>query len=365
MQAEIVTAAERLDQVGPAWERLWQRSDGSVFQSHGWVSGWWAAQGARSGLRLHIGLCWDGEDLAAVIPCVTRRHRGVRVLEWAAKECSDYCDAIAGPEAQDALARTWQAVVAAGGFHVIYLSHVRPGAALPQLFEAGRTIPAGLRLGTRAEQTLQVRGNGLTGAGWFRTLPKKVRNNHTRGKRILEELGTLSIGAVDGPGIAGTLDRMVQFKSTWLDATMQRNTLLDSGALGLRSLVDTLRQRQALQVFSITCGGELVAGLVNIVRGNRAAAFFSAFDRRFDRASPGTVIIVELLLWAFDHGIPEVDFLCGDEPYKFKFANARTELASYVGARTLLGRAALAAGEWADRSRPNPAAVKPARLAAA
>lgn len=361
MRAEVITATERLDQVGAAWERLWQRFSGSVFQSHGWIRAWWAAQEAGSGLRLHIGLCWDGLDLVAVIPCVTRSHRGVRVLEWAAKECSDYCDAVARPDAREALAGAWQAIVDAGGFHVVYLSHVRPGAILPRMLEAGRAAPAALRLGTRAEQTLQVRSNGLTGGGWFRTLSKKARNNHTRGKRILEEHGALGIGAVSEPDIAGTLDHMVRLKSAWLQANTQRNALLDRDACGLRSLVDHLRRQQALQVFSITCDGELVAGLVNIVRGDRAAAFFSAFDRRFDRASPGTIVIAEFLLWAFDHGVPEVDFLCGDEPYKFKFANARTELASYVGARTLLGRAALAVGKWADKSSLNRAAAEPAR----
>lgn len=365
MQAEVVKATERLNQVGPAWERLWHRSNGSVFQSHGWVSAWWSAQKSASGLRLQVGLCWDGGDLAAVIPCVTRTHRGVRVLEWAAKECSDYCDAVAGPDARETLAKAWQAIVESGGFHVVYLSHVRPGAALSWLLETGRRPPAVLRLGHRAEQTLQVRSNGLASAGWFRTLSKKARNNHTRGKRILEESGTLQIGAVDGLGIAGTLDRMVRLKSIWLETNMQRSTLLDRGACGLRSLVDLLERQQALQVFSMTCDGELVAGLVNIVRGNHAAVFFSAFDRRFDRASPGTVVIVEFLLWAFDHGIPEVDFLCGNEPYKFKFANAQTELASYVGARTMLGRAALAAGEWADKSRVSSAAAEPVRLAVA
>ena len=56
-------------------------------------------------------------------------------------------------------------------------------------------------------------------------------------------------------------------------------------------------------------------------------------------------------MWAFDRGLPEVDFLCGDEPYKFRFADARTELASFVGARTLLGRGALLAGERMERFR--------------
>ena len=76
--------------------------------------------------------------------------------------------------------------------------------------------------------------------------------------------------------------------------------------------------------------------------------------------------MVEYLTWAFDHGMAEVDFLCGEEQYKFKFATAQTELASYVGAKTWIGGIALALGERLDQRRQpeKPAeAVSPGRLA--
>lgn len=351
-RSEVVTSTQRLGEIAPAWEQLYRRSTSVIFQSHAWIEAWWASRDATSGLRLQIGLRWgDHDELQAIIPCVTRRYQGVRVLEWAAKECSDYCDAIVGPKSGDALEKAWQAVLAAGGFSVVYLSHVRPDAALPRLLcDTGRPTSL-LRLGRRTEQTLQVCSNGHTGGSWFRTLSKKARNNHLRGKRIIEEFGALTIGIVDPQGVAGVVDQMVRLKSIWLSTHGQLNPLLDREGRGLRVQVDVLARQQALQVFAVTSDGQLVAGLVNIVRDGRAAAFFSAFDERFDRASPGTVVLVEFLLWAFDHGISDVDLLCGNEGYKLKFANRVTDLSSYVGARTMLGHAALAAGEWLDRSR--------------
>lgn len=358
LRTELLTAPDRLEDVGPAWGRLWQRAGGSPFQGHGWITAWWKGRDPAAGLRLHIGLCWDGDELAAVIPCATRRHRGVRVLEWAAKDCSDYCDAITDGDRM-ALLRTWQAMTGGGGFQVAYLSHVRPDAAFRLLADGGSDRGLGsavvLRPSARTDQALQVRSHGLTGAEWFRTLSKKARNNHTRGKRIVAEAGRLSVSVGDGSAEPAKLERMIELKQRWLVSSGRRNRLFDHDARALRQLVAYLRASGAMQLFSLDCDGRLVAGLVSIVDKGRVAAFFAAFDPRFDRASPGTLVIVEQLMWAFDRGFAEVDFLCGDEPYKSRFADARTELAAYVGARTLLGRAAVTADEWLLRLRPKPA----------
>ncbi len=363
LRTEIVTSAARFDALGPAWDRLWRGTGRSVFQSHGWIRAWLTAQPPGEGPDLLVGLCWDGDDLVAAIPGAISRRRGLRVLEWAAKACSDYCDALAWPPGGPGLAMAWRAMAGAGDFHVAYLSHVRPGATIRLLAGSGSDRPVPLRPSRRADQTLQVRSRGLTGAAWFRTLNKKARNNHTRGKRIIGEMGALSV--VIGDGRSGRDDaifeRMIELKRQWLAATGQRSVVLDHDACTLRHLFDYLRSCSCLQVFRLECDGVLVAGLVSVVQERQVAAFFSAFDPRFDRASPGTLAIVEQLVWAFDRGLPEVDFLCGDEPYKFRFADARTELASFVGARTLLGRGALLAGEQMERLRgPAGAAVSDA-----
>lgn len=363
MRTEIIETPSRMAEVGPAWNDLWQRSTQSVFQSHGWIASWFGSRQASDQSRLCVGLCWMEDRLLAVLPLVTRRHRGVRVVEWAAKDCSDYCDAIVDPDLADgraALELVWAAVVNAGRFDVAYLSHVRPNAEAAKLFT--RPLALKLKPGHRLARSLQVRNEGGTGHSWFRSLNKKARNNHTRGMRIVGEAGPVAIRVSElGAPTDAVLERMISLKQEWLICTKQSNAILNNGAMALRALVKELSRQQVLRVFSIHCGDTLVAGSVNIVSGTHMQAFFAAYDPKFDRASPGTLVMVEYINWAFDNGITEVDFLCGEEEYKFKFANAQTDLASFVGARTLIGKTALAVGERLDRARQPD---KPAEVAA-
>ena len=364
MQTEIVTSSDRLAEIGPAWDALWSRSSQSVFQNHGWIMAWFACRQAGDQSRLRVGLCWADGQLLAAMPFITRRHRGVRVLEWAAKDCSDYCDAIVDPNpdvGRQALEKAWAAVVASTGFDVAYLSHVRPDAAVGALF-AGWSRSMRLKPGHRSARSLQVGGGGANGHDWFRSLNKKARNNHTRGMRILGETGSVSVRVSEsGAAADAVLERMIALKQEWLVSTGQKNEILDNDAFVLRALIKELSRQKVLQVFSIHCGETMVAGSLNIVNDTRMQAFFAAYDPVFDRASPGTLVMVEYLTWAFDHGMAEVDFLCGEEQYKYKFATAQTDLASYVGARTWIGRIALAAGERLDRTRQP---EKPVELAA-
>lgn len=362
MQIELVTTPGRLAEVGPAWDTLWSRGSQSVFQSHGWIMAWFGSRQAGDRSRLCVGLCWAGDRLAAVMPFITRRHRGVRVLEWAAKDCSDYCDAIVDPDMTagwQALEKVWAAVVASTGFDVAYLSHVRPDAVVGPLF-AGWSRSIRLKPGQRSARSLQVGSNGASGHDWFRALNKKARNNHTRGMRIVGETGPVAVRVSEaGQATDAVLERMIALKQEWLVSTGQKNEILNNDALVLRALIKELARQNVLRVFSIHCGKAIVAGSLNIVSGTRMQAFFAAYDPAFDRASPGTLVMVEYLTWAFDHGMTEVDFLCGEEQYKFKFATAQTDLASYVGARTWIGGIALAVGEYLDRSRQP---EKPAEL---
>ncbi len=356
LTTEVIATAARLDAVGPAWDALWRQTGQGIFQSHGWVRAWWAAQGPKPARRLRIGLCWQGDGLVAAIPCAITRRRGVPVLEWAAKECSDYSDAIAGSDAGAALGQAWRALVQSGGFHVLYLGHIRPGAVAELLTEAGRGLPCTLRPSAWGEQTLQASSGGLSGEAWFRGLSKKARNNHRRGRRLLEQSGAVSVRVGDGADAPEAVERLIALKRHWLAANRQRNVLLDDDARILRGLMAYLRDRGALQVLSLHCGDEVVAGLVSIVDESEAAAFLTAFDPRFDRASPGTIALAELIMRSFDSGRRRVDFLCGAEAYKFKFANESTPLAAFVGARTAFGRAALQVWERLDgwRAPPQP-----------
>ncbi|RYY05750.1 MAG: GNAT family N-acetyltransferase, partial [Alphaproteobacteria bacterium] len=102
---EIVRSTDRLAAVGPAWTDLWTRSNALVFQSHAWISAWWASAPDRDRRALAIVLAWRGETLVGVLPLATVRRKGFRVLEWAAKDCSDFGDALMAPDADRGLLR--------------------------------------------------------------------------------------------------------------------------------------------------------------------------------------------------------------------------------------------------------------------
>lgn len=354
LRTEIVGTSARLAEIGPAWDALWQRGRRSVFQSHGWISAWWNARPPSDASHLCVTLCWSGGRLAAAMPLVTRRHRGVRVLEWAAKDCSDYCDVLVDPEASDGravLRQAWAAVAAPGRFDLAYLSHVRPDAAFHALLE-GREQPVRLRLGRRTARSLQIRGHGADGPAWLARLGEEARADHARRLRALGEAGPVAAKAW-GPGepTGDLLERMVALKQQRLADTGQGSSIMDNDAAVFRALAGELARQGALRLFTIHCGDRLAAALLNIAGDSREQVFFSVHDPHFDRAEPEALVLIEYMAGAFANGVTEVDLLCVGDDSKHGYANARLDLASFVGARTLAGRLALAVGERMDRAR--------------
>ena len=354
LRTEIVGTPARLAEIGPAWDALWWRGRRSVFQNHGWISAWWNARPPSDASRPCVALCWAGGGrLAAAMPLATRRHRGVRVLEWAAKDCSDYCDALVDPEASDggaALQQVWAAVAAQGGFDLAYLSHVRPDAAFHALLER-RKQPVKLRPGRRTARSLQVRSDGADGQAWLRRLGEEGRN---QGRRLcaLGEMGLVAAKAWEpGEPTEALLERMIVLKQQQLADTGQGSSIMENDAAILRALAGELARRRALRLFTVHCGDRLAAALLSIAEDTREQVFFSVHDPHFDHAEPEALALIACLARAFDGGVTEVDLLCVEDDSKYGYANARLDLASFVGARTLAGRLALAVGERMDRAR--------------
>ena len=87
------------------------------------------------------------------------------------------------------------------------------------------------------------------------------------------------------------------------------------------------------------------------VYDGRMEAYFSWYDAAYERASPGTILIVDYAKWSFDRELKLVDFLRGEEPFKFRLANAETVLDSFSGSRTLMGQLAVSGHRWLARRR--------------
>lgn len=337
---ELVDSDTRLAEIGAAWNTLWRRGDGLVFQSHDWVAAWWRTVPGREARQLRIGLIWRGEELLAILPLAIQRRKGLRFLEWAANDCSDYADVLIDPRCSPAaLKQLWQRAVAAGGFDLYFLNRQRPDAKFRALLDA----PGGLKLPAnhRVETSSQVVGDWPTGAQWFEAQSKKTRQNYRRGRKALDESGNIvfRLMSLDEP-VAPVLARLSELKRQWLANSGRVSPLFDEGAPALPALVQVLREAGALRVFVLECNGTAIAISVNFVQHGTLMAFLTSYDPSFDRASPGMLLLMDYVQWAMDHG-QSVDFLCGDEPFKEKYATQTTTLTSVMGPATLKGRAAM------------------------
>ncbi|QEL23679.1 GNAT family N-acetyltransferase [Bosea sp. F3-2] len=355
---EIVTSEARLTALAPAWDTLWRQADGLVFQSHGWINAWWRTTPGRDQRGLLIGLVWNGENLEAVLPFATIKRRGIRILEWAAKEHSDYGDILVAPGwSREAAAALWRAIAAAGRFDMAYLNRLVPEAVARQIL-TGDNAALRLRPNHRSEINYRVSGSWNRGALWFEQQSKKTRQNYRRGRKFMEESGEVRFRLMSPEEpLEPVLLRVAALKRKWLERHGHASDLFDEGSPALAALVGVMAKLGILRVFLLECGDSVVAVSINLVQRDRMMAFVTTYDPDHERASPGMVLMMDYIQWSIDQGLSMVDFLCGGEDFKRRFATQAVTLDSVSGARTLLGRLAVLAdgAQHAIRSRRAPA----------
>jgi CelD/BcsL family acetyltransferase involved in cellulose biosynthesis len=348
---ELVRDNAGLIEIGPAWQALWLRSGMPIFQSHAWISAWWNHLADRSARELLIVLAWRGDQLQAVLPLAIHRRSGLRMLEWAGRDVCDYCDALMMPGlSRDILSRMWGEVCVKARFDVSLLNRLLPDAHAWSLLEAGRGTR--LRANRRMEHSTRVAGDWADGAAWFDHFPKKIRQNYKRGVKFLEDGATLQFRLLPPDTDFGpVLAQLSAFKRLWLAKTGFIAPLFDEGAPMLPALAKVLAEAGTLRIYVLERDGAMIALSLNFVEGDSLLAFVTAYDPAFERGSPGMVLMMDYIRWAFDHGCREVDFLTGDEDFKHRFGAHEVPLASMAGAGSMLGRLVMLADGVRERVR--------------
>ncbi len=344
---EIVRTGDRLAEIGPAWTALWQTSGALVFQSQAWIAAWWATVPDRDRRALHIVVAWRGETLAAVLPLATCRRKGLRLLEWAAKDHTDYGDVLVDGEDPSLVRRMWAHLSAAGGFDLVYLNRLLPGAKARALVDAAEATGVRLRPNHRSEVSFRVVGDWSTGEAWMAAQSKKTRQNYRRGQKFIGESGSLRFRLLppDAP-MEPVLLRLADLKRKWLAGNQLESNLYDEGSPALSALVRVLAETGLLRAFVLECDGTIVAVSINFVQAGTMMAFVTTYDPEFERGSPGMVLMMDYIQWSIDHGLHTVDFLCGAEAFKSRFASTSVTLDAFMGRRTLPGAAAMMLDSW-------------------
>lgn len=101
------------------------------------------------------------------------------------------------------------------------------------------------------------------------------------------------------------------------------------------AIVRVMAANDWLRLAVLEVNGEPAAAYLNFDYGNRLWVYNSAIDPRFNSLSPGWALLTYLIKWAIEHQRQAVDFLRGDEDYKFRFGGVAGKIY-----RLQVGRAA-------------------------
>lgn len=308
-------------------------SPSTPFQHSRWLEAWYGAFAGIDDIEPVLALISDpatGEP-AALLPLIRRLQKGIRIVEFADLDLTDYNAPLLGPAAPrdpQAACVLWRDLKAA-------LRRMPGGADLVRL----RKMP--LDLGNRPNPLALLDGaspcslNGNVVAtgddfeAWRFTLERTVRKELERSWRVFTRDPAAAFRIVTDENEAL---RTLSTTEVQQGARMQHlglNFVLNNEtcAAFYRNLVSDGVASGYAVVSALTSGEEVVATLLGIRSGPRYVMVrISNAGDKWSNCSPGRLIIERTMAALHNDGVREFDFSVGNYAYKRRFGVVRLPL---------------------------------------
>ena len=347
-----LTVHEDLAAIGAEWRAFQQVADGTVFQTHEWLSVWQRVIGCREDTRPAIVI---GRDRAGatlfLLPLATRRARFCRELVWLGSDLCDYN----GP----LLAPGFSAVLDAAGFARLWTRIDREIRKSPRLVhDFARLEKMSAMVGAQPNPMLFLPTSPHpSGAYLTRLAPSwdefygTKRSSDTRQRdrskrKRLNALGEVRLDEPEGQvAVLRALETLMRQKSGSFARMGVSNLFEKPGYAEFYTALATAPETTRLvHVSQLKVGDEAAAVNVGLTfRGRYYHLLASHTDnQRMARFGPGATHMHEILRRAIDSGHEYFDFTIGDEKYKTDWCDDRQVLRDHVRASSLRG----AIGAW-------------------
>jgi CelD/BcsL family acetyltransferase involved in cellulose biosynthesis len=331
------------------WKRAKARwgdlGDATPFQDWQWLEAWYSAFANVDHVEPLIAVVSSiatGEQ-AVLLPLIRRMHKGIRIVEPADLDLTDYNAPVLGPAApRDAKAAraVWKDLRGA-------LRRLPGGADLIRLRKMpvetdGRPNPLALLDGAGP---CALNGNVVTTGddfdAWRFTLERTVRKELERSWRVFTRdpaaAFTIITDRDEALRVLSTMetqqgDRMQHLGLNFIlndetYAAFYRNLVHDNAASGYAVLS------------ALTVGDEVVATLLGIRQGARYVMVrISNAGEKWANCSPGRLIIERTMAALHKDGIRQFDFSIGNYAYKRRFGVKRIPLVDFTAALSWRGR---------------------------
>ena len=310
---ELSVHDEQFDRVSGEWAGLIaQTPDPLPFVTPTWQRVW--LDHFQAGRRLRLLTARDGERLIGVAPFISDDGRAEFVGHYS---ICDYMDAVVTPGFERSFFASILGELADEGVTTIDLRGLR--ASSPTLEAVIEAAPAGGFAATREEEALSP-GVHLPGTWdeYLNRLSKKDRHELRRKLRRLDSAGgdvTLRV-VTDAAEAATELDTLFHLMRI---SSHHKEEFLDRPGMEtfFREMTSTMAAEGMLRFYFLTFDGEAVASVLNFDLGGQLYMYNSGYDPAYSHYAVGLMSKTLLIKDAIENGRQCVDFLRGDENYKY------------------------------------------------
>lgn len=336
----VVEGYSEILPLAPDWVRAQATGRAFVFQKFEWVSHWMEVVGGPQQIEPLIIVVREGSSSPplALVPLGIRTVFGVRILSVLGRHHADYTGAAVGEgwegkeETNQMISETIRTIAIGKKIDLIWLQNI------PQFIE------------DRLNPIWNVRCSLVDEASsvfWTRTwtefyqerISTRVRADSRRQRKHLSNRGHLEFR------IAETANEALQFTEAMIDQKSRRYKVT-----GVKNQFDrpenrnfyrkAIEKRKEIRphVSALLIDNQIIASHWGEADGKRFYYQMPAYDERWEKYSPGRILLEHLIEWSFSSGYEFFDFTWGGENYKSHWANVVSPLYEYTDFLTLQGR---------------------------
>lgn len=312
-----ITRFDALERARPEWSELWDRCPAATpFQSPEWLLPWWRC--FRPGELLVLEVRESSGRLIGLAPFFIQPAGEIhRHLAFIGSGISDYQDILAEPDLASEVAGE-------------VISHLARHSSRWERCELGNLGTDSPLLAVQKPNELQSQvlvGETCTfvplpesAHEYVGRLPWHLRRDLRSGWNRLHRAGAVLFGEAGHSNLEDALEAFFRLhQARWRDRN-QPGVLADEPMRVFHREVATgMLVKDHLRLYTLSLDQKIVAAIYGFARAHRLYFYLSGFDPRIKRLSPGSVLLYEVIRRSIDARLTELDFLRGNEPYKFEW----------------------------------------------
>ncbi|MFN2149229.1 MAG: GNAT family N-acetyltransferase [Anaerolineales bacterium] len=323
MQIKFIHDEQTFHALAGDWDRLLENSVTRVpFLLHAFQRTWWSTRGGgewpTAELFLALGQEDDGEVSAIAPLFLARQADGEKALMLLGSvEIADVLDFIAAEgELAGFIPALLEALESVEGWDRLELSNLLEGTPTRAVVrEAARA-----RGWSTEDIQLQPAPYVTLGTSWETYLEALDSKQRRELKRKLRRADSYPVSVdwrlVDsGADLHDEIDAFLRLMA--MDS-QKENFLTESMRRHFHLLAEAAAAEGWLQLAVLDVAGEPAFGYFNFDFNGKLWIYNSGFNPNHASLSPGWVLMGHLIQWAIEQGRHEIDFLRGDEEYKYR-----------------------------------------------